>query len=55
MKQRTTRGGPAAHKALGHTIPWNALVGSGPPEAHLRVIPTLKNPINRETIRNNPR
>ena len=24
-------------------------------EAHLRVTPTLKNPINRETIRNNPR
>ena len=35
--------------------PWRALVGGGPPEAHLRMIPTLKNPINTKNPRNNPR
>ena len=32
-----------------------ALVGCAHLEAHLRVKPTPKNPINRETIRSNPR
>ena len=32
-----------------------AQVGCGHLEAQFRVIPTLKNPINRETIRNNSR
>ena len=34
---------------------WLAPVGCAHLKAHLRVKPMLKNPINRETIRNNPR
>ena len=34
---------------------WHAHVPRGPILAHLDVIPTLKNHINRETPRNNPR
>ena len=44
------------HKTPGRT--WalvRAPVGCAHLEAHLRVIPMLKNPINRETIINNPR
>ena len=44
------------HKTPGHA--WalvRAPVGCAHLEAHLRVKPTPKNPINRETIRNNPR
>ena len=44
MEQRTTRGATL--------LP---TVGGGPLEAHLRMKPTPKNPINIETIRNNPR
>ena len=46
----------AGHKTPGRA--WalaRAPVGCAHLEAHLRVKPTPKNPINRETIRNNPR
>ena len=44
------------HKTSGHTRrPRCAQVGCAHLEAHLCVIPTLKNPINTQTIRNNPR
>src|SRR3990170_251889 len=44
------------HKTPGRARrPRRVQVGCAHLEAHLRVIPTLKNPINRETIRNNPR
>ena len=47
-------------EGVGHKTPgraWalaRALVGCAHLKAHLRVKPTLKNPINRETIINNP-
>ena len=53
-------GGPEGeggdHKTPGHARrPRHTQVGCAHLEAHLRVISTLKNPINRETIINNPR
>ena len=48
-------------EGVGHKTPgraWalvRALVGCAHLEAHLRVKPTPKHPINRETIRNKPR
>ena len=53
-------GGPEGEggerKTPGHARwPRRAQVGCAHLEAHLRVISTLKNPINRETIINNPR
>ena len=61
--KRDTRsfvGGPEGeggeHKTPGHARrPMRAQVGCAHLEAHLHVIPTLKNHINRETPRNNPR
>lgn len=53
MEQRTTRGGggAVAQKTPGHATPlWCALVGGRPREAHLRVIPALKNPIYIYTV-----
>ena len=53
-------GGPEEPRG-GHNPPgrawwaWLAPVGCAHLEAHLRMKPTPKNPINRETIRNNPR
>ena len=53
-------GGPEGeggeHKTPGRARrPRRAQVGYAHLEAHLCMISTLKNPINRETIRNNPR
>ena len=48
-------------EGVGHKISWHAwwarlaLVGCAHLEAHLSVKPMPKNPINRETIRTNPR
>ena len=48
-------------EGVGHKTPgrawwaWLTPVGCAHLEAHLSVKPTPKNPINRETIRNNPR
>src|SRR3989337_122530 len=57
---RSFVGGPEGEGG-GHHPPGRArglarvLVEGGPLEAHLRVKPTPKNPINAETPRNNPR
>ena len=57
---RSFVGGPEEPRG-GHNPPgrawwaWLAPVGCAHLEAHLSVKPTPKNPINRETIRNNPR
>ena len=57
---RSFVGGPEGeggeHKTPGRARrPRRAQVGCAHLEALLHVIPMLKNPINRETIRNNPR
>ena len=57
---RSFVGGPKEPRG-GHNPPqrargaWLALVGCAHLKAHLHMKPTPKNPINRETIRNNPR
>ena len=56
MEQRTTRGAPLLPtRHQGAPAPIARLGVGGPPGAHLRVKLMPKNPINRETTRNNPR